>query len=194
VLGRFHTLDPKAENYSFQSPYVYAGNDPVKFIDKNGENPAIPIVAGLTALDLALISTGAVASGVILHKAQNGSIELNPNISLSLKRNNPGLENQRKRDRDSQRETENIKMQHAKDVKKNIGEPTSDGGNSPRGAGNNKLVDFVVGTGLVGAAVKAISDIAKPADSNSTSVDADRLGLHCVNSCCAHLSVLKASA
>lgn len=64
-FGRFHTLDPKAENYSFQSPYVYAGNDPIKFIDKNGENPVIPIIAGLTSIDLALILTGVVATGVI---------------------------------------------------------------------------------------------------------------------------------
>ena len=104
----------------------------------------------MTAIDLALISTGVVASGVILHKAQNGNIELNPNISLSLKRNNPGLENQRKRDRDSRQETENIKMKHARDVNNNYGGPTPDGSNDPRGAGNNKFVDFVVGTGLVG--------------------------------------------
>ena len=65
ALGRFHTLDPKAENYSFQSPYVYAGNDPVKFIDKNGENPAIPIIAGLTAIDLALIRYSTMLSGSI---------------------------------------------------------------------------------------------------------------------------------
>ena len=37
-LGRFHTVDPKAEEFSFQSPYLYAANDPIKFIDVNGEN------------------------------------------------------------------------------------------------------------------------------------------------------------
>jgi hypothetical protein len=35
-LGRFHTLDPLAEDYAFQSPYLYATNNPIKFIDVLG--------------------------------------------------------------------------------------------------------------------------------------------------------------
>jgi RHS repeat-associated protein len=35
-LGRFHTVDPKAEAFSFQSPYVYGANNPIKFIDVFG--------------------------------------------------------------------------------------------------------------------------------------------------------------
>jgi len=37
-LARFHTLDPLAENYSFQSPFVYAANNPIRFIDFMGMN------------------------------------------------------------------------------------------------------------------------------------------------------------
>ena len=38
-LGRFHTLDPLSEKYSFQSPFVYGANNPILLIDKNGEGP-----------------------------------------------------------------------------------------------------------------------------------------------------------
>ena len=37
-LGRFTTLDPLAESYSFQSPFVYADNNPIRFIDYLGMN------------------------------------------------------------------------------------------------------------------------------------------------------------
>jgi RHS repeat-associated protein len=35
--GRFLSIDPKASEYSFESPYVFAVNNPIKFIDKDGK-------------------------------------------------------------------------------------------------------------------------------------------------------------
>ena len=36
ALGRFHSVDPKAEDFQFQSPFVYASNNPILFIYLNG--------------------------------------------------------------------------------------------------------------------------------------------------------------
>jgi RHS repeat-associated protein len=37
TLGRFHTIDRMAEKYVGLTPYQYAGNNPVRFIDVNGD-------------------------------------------------------------------------------------------------------------------------------------------------------------
>ena len=39
AIGRFPTVDPLAEVYDFQSPYAYAANSPVNFIDFMGMGP-----------------------------------------------------------------------------------------------------------------------------------------------------------
>ncbi|MBN1924599.1 MAG: hypothetical protein JW798_02080 [Prolixibacteraceae bacterium] len=36
ALGRFHTVDPLAELFNYQSPFAYAANNPVRFIDYLG--------------------------------------------------------------------------------------------------------------------------------------------------------------
>lgn len=44
-IGRFFVHDRKAETFSSQTPYSYAANDPIKYIDKNGDGPEwIPVV------------------------------------------------------------------------------------------------------------------------------------------------------
>ena len=40
---RFLTIDPMAETFAFQSPYLYASNNPILFIDYNGESSFAPI-------------------------------------------------------------------------------------------------------------------------------------------------------
>jgi len=44
VLARFHTLDPKTENYYSWTPFLYAGNNPIRYIDVNGEGPGTPSI------------------------------------------------------------------------------------------------------------------------------------------------------
>nr|MDA3944722.1 DUF6443 domain-containing protein [Bacteroidota bacterium] len=38
-IGRFHTIDPLSEEYYFQSPFVYAANNPILNIDLYGAGP-----------------------------------------------------------------------------------------------------------------------------------------------------------
>jgi len=54
----FYTVDPLAESYSFQSPYAYAANNPIKFVDVNGAGPGfgptfIPVTNFPTYLKIA---------------------------------------------------------------------------------------------------------------------------------------------
>ena len=41
-LGRFHTIDPLAEKFPWQSTYVYADNDPIRFVDYMGMSAEEP--------------------------------------------------------------------------------------------------------------------------------------------------------
>ena len=41
-ISRFTTIDPLADNYTPQSPYTYAANNPTNLVDFNGEGPSDP--------------------------------------------------------------------------------------------------------------------------------------------------------
>jgi RHS repeat-associated protein len=45
TIGRFTTQDRFSEKFSYQSTYLYAGNNPVSFIDVNGDSLGNPISA-----------------------------------------------------------------------------------------------------------------------------------------------------
>ncbi len=49
-LGRFLSLDPKSAHFPWQSPLVFAANNPIAFIDYKGESPGDPPPPGHTGL------------------------------------------------------------------------------------------------------------------------------------------------
>jgi len=42
-LGRFKSVDPKWKSYPFMSTYCFAANNPIRYIDDNGEGPVNPL-------------------------------------------------------------------------------------------------------------------------------------------------------
>ena len=45
TVGRFPSLDRFSEDFSFQSPYAYAQNNPIRFIDINGDSTGVPLMS-----------------------------------------------------------------------------------------------------------------------------------------------------
>jgi RHS repeat-associated protein len=167
IDSRFVSMDPMAEKFPWQSSYAYAANDPIKFINKNGENPAIPIAVGVAAVDAFLIATGIVATGIILHKAADGSLAINSNITDFFYKDNPGYREQQKREGASQRETSQIKQNHDKSVDNNVGKPSPDGGGTPKGGGST-VGKVAVGVGLAAEFTKGILESTSTSNQNSS--------------------------
>ncbi|UPT69189.1 MAG: RHS repeat-associated core domain-containing protein [Sphingobacteriales bacterium JAD_PAG50586_3] len=41
-LARFLSVDPLADDYPFYTPYQFAGNNPIQYIDLDGKEPTLP--------------------------------------------------------------------------------------------------------------------------------------------------------
>lgn len=74
-IGIFVTVDPKAEDYNYQSTYTYAVNNPIYFVIRKGESPeAYPIEritkqkTGKTAIQRVLGYSGGKTTQVDLYK------------------------------------------------------------------------------------------------------------------------------
>ncbi|MBL1232872.1 MAG: hypothetical protein COA31_009140 [Flavobacteriales bacterium] len=84
-LGKFFSIDPKSREYAYLSPYSFAANNPIYYIDKNGESP-FHIVWGLSAgaaaaFEAAIIATEltAIASLAYLSSQHIHNISIQPN-------------------------------------------------------------------------------------------------------------------
>jgi RHS repeat-associated protein len=69
-IGKFMTQDRKADKYALQSPYVYALNNPIRFIDKNGDEAEDPIADRLGVISKAIDSRATAA--MVKSKTESG--------------------------------------------------------------------------------------------------------------------------
>jgi len=160
-LGRFLSVDPLSEKFSYQSPFVYASNNPILFIDKNGESPIILPAAAAIAINTAVtvLAVAAIAYvGYYVATTPPPAINqadfqqaLKADIS-SILHYNEGFKHQQEVDAESRRETSDIIRNHTEYCKKNIGEPSSDGDNEIKGGGKNgtKIGNVIVFGALIG--------------------------------------------
>jgi RHS repeat-associated protein len=71
ALGRFYSTDPQ---WQFASPYIYAGNDPILFVDPTGEKShwqaalviSTAILATLAGIAITVATAGAASWGVVI--------------------------------------------------------------------------------------------------------------------------------
>ncbi|MBN1112852.1 MAG: RHS repeat-associated core domain-containing protein, partial [Bacteroidales bacterium] len=168
-IGRFFNLDPKAKTYSFQSPFAYAANNPILYIDKNGENPFLIAVAGvLTVGDLVLISAGVITTGAIIHQAKNGGFEINNDVKEFVRDCfNPGYKEQQKRERANKQKLDQSQAEVQKSIDDNIGKPSPDGTPDPKGD-LSTAGKVVVGVGLAAEIGKGVEENIVPKGNNKT--------------------------
>jgi hypothetical protein len=183
AIGRFPSLDPKADAFPHVSPYNYAENNPSSGIDLWGLQFAPAIYGTLVAASTA---TGATTSSHVANTSTapfQGDVtytmfgrpikETVNNIKMSLtltaiKVFSPEYKNQQKRERDSERETANIIKSHNENVSNNVGEPTPSGANSPKGGGST-FGKVVVGIGMTANFAKKWIETTGSDNQNSNS-------------------------
>ena len=73
-IGRWGNMDAKSENFSFISPYTYVANNPMMFIDPDGEDIFIPNVTGNPNGAANSRNKGTILSN--LQKLSNNTLEL----------------------------------------------------------------------------------------------------------------------
>ena len=84
ALARFHTVDPKATDYYFQSPYAYAANNPIRFIDRMGMNPEDPEKKKKLVIDA---GHGGKDPGATARKGKLNEKEINLIVAKGIEKN-----------------------------------------------------------------------------------------------------------
>jgi len=78
-IGRFMSIDPKFKSYPFQSSYCYAADNPIYFIDENGEGPISNVLRSI-----AFLHGGAPSMIDVTGEASIGLAVTGATISISV--------------------------------------------------------------------------------------------------------------
>lgn len=80
----WYSVDPLAEKFPNYSPYVYCMNNPVKYIDPDGRNPALALAGGAAVLEYGLLAAGVITTGAILYKNADGIIQIRDDVKAKI--------------------------------------------------------------------------------------------------------------
>jgi len=127
-IGRFLSIDPRTLEYPESSPYSFAANNPIYFIDNQGKNPVVAVEflyeGGVVLLHL----VGIVTVGLVLRDAMFGAhTTWSAAMFEAAYRDNPGWKHQQRQERMYKDFARLRDLAFAESIRRNLPNPGPDG-------------------------------------------------------------------